>query len=258
MSQAHRLPSTGSFVPGCRSASSLRTPESPWGRAVLARRSGDVDTPRHGFEARRGEQPVPLHDAAGSSPSRPRAGGRSESPYDAAPTGLAANASASRRPRRRLCDSRPLAEPGPELSFSDGPSHLLRRFLRRVLARPLALRALVHHAPLVHRAGNVRRSLTLGTGIVREIVLRPPCATHRGSLPRVGWHRARSALMTRNEAGRVHRTLSPSRGSAYPSNEPSEPRATRLTFVQRPQSGDAREPGPRRWHRARRSRSQGG
>ncbi len=35
-----------------------------------------------------------------------------------------------------------------------------------------------------------------------------------------------------NEPQRVHHTVSPSRGSAYPSNEPSQPIATRLASVQ--------------------------
>ena len=41
-----------------------------------------------------------------------------------------------------------------------------------------------------------------------------------------------SAPLIKNESQRVHRTVSPSRGSAYPSNEPSQPLATRLALVQ--------------------------
>jgi len=38
--------------------------------------------------------------------------------------------------------------------------------------------------------------------------------------------------LIKNGSERVHRTVSPSRGSAYPSNEPSQPIATRLALVQ--------------------------
>src|SRR4029077_11910405 len=100
-----------------------------------------------------------------------------------------------------------------------------RRFLRCVLACALALRALVHHALVVHGAGHVGRSLTLGARILSEVVPRLPRAMHSG--PFLEWL---SAALVRScdqeRAQRVYRTVSPSRGTAYPSNEPSQPIAT--------------------------------
>jgi hypothetical protein len=107
-----------------------------------------------------------------------------------------------------------------------------RRFLRCVLACALALRALVHHALLVHGAGDVGRSLTLGTRILREVVSARPRAMHSTSFLEVVNQLCSSAPRIKNASPAVHRMVSPSRGSAYPSNEPSQPIATRLALVQ--------------------------
>ena len=72
-------------------------------------------------------------------------------------------------------------------SVSDRPS-TLRRLLRCVFAGAPALRAFVHHALLVHGAGDVGRSLTFGARILREVVSPLPRAMHSASLPRSGYH----------------------------------------------------------------------
>ena len=70
------------------------------------------------------------------------------------------------------------------------------RFLCCFLARALALRALVDHAPLVHRAGDVRRSLTLGARILRQVMPALPRAMH--SVPFLdGCHCARPPVGSR-------------------------------------------------------------
>ena len=109
-------------------------------------------------------------------------------------------------------------------SVSDRPG-TLRRLLRCVFAGAPALRAFVHHALLVHGAGDVGRSLTFGARILREVVSPLPRAMHSASLPRSGYHSVlvrSGSLGSRTSPQRVHRTVSPSRVSAYPSNEPSQ------------------------------------
>src|SRR6476659_3707806 len=106
-----------------------------------------------------------------------------------------------------------------------------RSFLRCVLACALALRALVHHALLVHGAGDVSRSLTLAARILSEVVLPLPRAMHSGRLPLGGLPATNIRSLVKTGSQRVYRTVSPSRGGAYPSNEPSQPIATRVALV---------------------------